>query len=213
VSAVGDAVLVRGRTGGLVEQGWWRTWGGGWSATRMPARLTRIYLAPDGRCVERLVAAVVGVLAEATFPWLVKVGAEADMLGRPDGMVVYLPDEVAGLSPGSGSVAGDAGQSRGPVDGIPDGVVGRLVEATSGLVADRTPPLTAPLAPGLAWCEDPGDGSSFGERICQALAALFSDVSVLDRADVVDLCLAGLAAAGLNPAAPYLRALSEGAAA
>lgn len=160
----GDRVVVRAREGGLVEGGWWRTWGGGCGAGRAPAgSLTRIYLAPRPEAVHRLVPAVLGVLAALDTPWLVKVGAEWPMLSRPDGAVVYLPDPVAGLASGAGSA-----------------VVAGLLRAVAGLVHGPGPALTAPLAEGVSWVADPGDGSSFGETVCRVLAAALIDRMLVD---------------------------------
>lgn len=162
VASAGERVLVRRRLGGHAEQGWWRTWGPLWSAARPPADLTRIYLAPLPGRAPRVLSAVVEVLDAVDRPWLMKLGASAGVLGRPDGAVVYLPDHVAGL--------GDS--PRGSV------LVDRLVTATRGLVGGRSPALTARLADGVAWSQDPGDGSSFGESICALLATALAPLDL-----------------------------------
>lgn len=189
---VGDRVLVRRRAGGLVEEGFWRTWGARWSHARMPADLTRIYLAPRAGVAPRLVPALVRALEPLDAPWLVKAGALPGVLARPDGVVVYLPDQVAGLADGSARP-----------------VVGRVLDAARGLVAGPSPRLTAPLADGVGWSQDPGDGSSFGQHVCRVVASALEPVAgglvPADESKVIlRLAESAFRAAGLDPAAPHL---------
>jgi hypothetical protein len=46
----------------------------------------------------------------------------------------------------------------------------RLIVDAAPLLARGAPPLTCRLAAGVAWADDPGDGSSFGEHRCRLLA-------------------------------------------
>lgn len=197
----GDPVLVRVRTGGLVEDGWWRTWGGGCAAGHPPAaQLTRIYLAPQPESIHVLLPGVLRILRDLGSPWLVKVGAHRTMLARPDGVVVYLPDPVAGLATGT----------SGPV-------VQRLADAAAGLVRDARPALTAPVAPGISWVQDPGDGSSFGETVCRVLArpllaAHPAPDLVAAPQRLLPLLQHALSGAGIDPRAPHLRPIAPHAA-
>ena len=192
----GDRVAVRARAGGLVEGGWWRTWGGGCRAGQAPAGdLTRIYLGPRADLIHLLVPAVLGALRDLDVPWLFKVGAEWPMLARPDGAVLYLPDTAVGLA------AGDATP-----------VVAQLVGAVGGLVSGSGPALSVPVAQGISWVQDPGDGSSFGESVCRALALAFLSRPELHRPDDGALrserfvvLAAALGEAGIDPEAPHLR--------
>lgn len=199
----GDRVRVRARAGGLVEGGWWRTWGGGCRAGRAPTGdLTRMYLAPRPEMIRRLVSAVLGVLRDLDVPWLFKVGADWPMLARPDGAVLYLPDPAVGL-----------------VSGAATPLVARLVGAVDGLVAGPGPALSVPVAPGVSWVQDPGDGLSFGETLCRALArAVLSRPGLLapdggtSRSEDLTVLAVGLGEAGIDPRAPHLRPLPKEAA-
>jgi hypothetical protein len=69
------------------------------------------------------------------------------------------------------------------------------------------PPLTRVLGRGVAVAEDPGDGRSFGESRCAAVAAgiatLLPDRLADDDDAVAEALGASLAAAGISPSRPY----------
>lgn len=195
--APGTATTLRvvAREGGHVAEGWWRTWSHGWEGQRtLEAGVSRVYLAPVAREVGRLVHAVTRVLEAQGCDWAFKVGVDVATLARGDGAVVYVPDRA--LEP----------------------VVEALAGAARPFVRDGYPPLTARLAPGIAWAQDPGDGDSFGERTCDLLARAVSAGDRRDNPhdadagspDDLDAFLERLAAvyraAGLDPGAPHLRA-------
>lgn len=195
-SQPGDRVRVRARAGGFVEGGWWRTWGGGCRTGRAPTGdLIRIYLAPHAEKIHRLVPAVVGALHEVGAPWLFKVGAEWPMLARPDGAVLYLPDDAVGLASGAATP-----------------LAARVVEAVDGLVQGSGPALSMPVAEGVSWVQDRGDGLSFGETVCRVLAAAVCDRPELlrfdggvSRAQRLVVLAGALGEAGIDPRAPHLR--------
>ncbi len=188
--AVGSLVRTLARGGAHVAEGWWRTWGGGWrpSTATVPDRVSRIYLAPRADRLTGMVRRLTAVLDEAGLPWLVKAGTDPATLSRADGVVVYLPDEAL------------------------TGVGALLVSLIGGLVADRQPPLTCRLAPGIAWAHDPGDGDSFGQSRCAVLAAALAEADLeASGADVLTLAAEAFHRRSLDPAAPHLRADAEAA--
>jgi hypothetical protein len=167
------------RLGGHVVDGWWRTWGPGWAdADTIRVGVTRIYLAPRLRDLAHLTNAVVTALQSVTDTWAFKVGVDASTLARGDGAVAYVPDAVA------------------------RSVMGQVLARSWGYVRAGRPPLTFELAPGIAWAEDPGDGDSFGEERCRALAAAAPGA---DLEEFLGSAAAAFAAAGLDPARPWLR--------
>lgn len=185
---VGERVRVLRRGGAHQAEGWWRSWGDGWShATRQPYR--RLYLAPRTSTVVDLVAGLTAVLIDLGRPWLLKCVAEPALLGRADAVVVYLPD--ADL-PAAGR---------------------RVVAEVAALTRPVRVPFTAPLAPGISWAEDPGDGMSFGETVCRLLAGAFTawesegrgPVGEAEPPRLLETVADHLDRHGLDPAAPHRR--------
>ncbi|PVG83313.1 hypothetical protein DDE18_08435 [Nocardioides gansuensis] len=175
----GSRVLVTRRRGGYAYDGWWRTWSDDWRPADSPPELSRIYLAPSLHRLAHLVAAVTGVLAGCEHAWSLKVGADPATLARADGAVLYLPDEaIAETAP-------------------------RIVSACRHLVRAATPPCTRPLAPGIAWAEDPGTGDSFGEVIARLVARAWRKRSA--EQTLADAAGRVFRSAGLDPSAPHLR--------
>ena len=180
--SVGATVRTLARGGAHVADGWWRTWGSGWrpSSTTTPTGISRIYLAPRTDRLTTLVRRLTAALADQGAPWQVKAGADPVTLSRADGVVVYLPD--------------DARPTLGEV----------LVSLAGGLVADRRPPLTCSLAPGIAWAHDPGNGDSFGQTRCAVMAEALTSCGTGE--DPVAAAAAAFRRHGLDPARPHLRA-------
>lgn len=78
---------------------------------------------------------------------------------------------------------------------------------------DGVPALTLPLAPGLAFAEDPGDGVSFGAQRCGIIASALVDAherGLTSSGDRMQCVRANMARAGTTPDAPYLGPRSAG---
>jgi hypothetical protein len=135
-----------------------------------------------------VVAALTGILEKSSLPWAFKCPILPAGYARRDSTVLLLPaggwDELA---PG-------------------------LREVRSSLaftLREGVPPLTKELARGVGLAEDPGDGRSFGESRCVALAEAMVAMRAqgsLDASDGLEVLSAHLAGAGIDPARPYLRA-------
>lgn len=184
VPAVGDRVRIVAREGGVVSEGWWRTWGSGWRPRQVPAGLTRIYLRPREAALAPLVHDLTATLDRIGRPWCLKCVADPAALGRPDAVVVYV--------------------ERSGAEVVLDGVL----PALDGRVRGEPPPLTCRLADGLAWAEDPGSGESFGEVRCAAVAAAYGRLKG-DHTRWLDVVEEDFRARGLDPEQPWL-ASSEG---
>lgn len=179
----GEHVMAVPRSGGVISEGWWRSWGGGWDPRTAPEGATRVYLGPIVWELPRLVGALTVVLERRAEPWMVKVAAQAESLGRPDAVVVYLTSMAA---------FGDIG------------------ECAAGRVLNHAgPPLTEPLAPGISWAQDPGDGTSFGESRCSLVAAALLRSWDGDEQAFLDAAAEEFSAAGLDPAAPHMGRRSD----
>ncbi|GGB77070.1 hypothetical protein N798_10570 [Knoellia flava TL1] len=176
----GDRVRVLDRPGSVIQEGWWRTWGGRWDPSSVPAGLVRVYLRPAAGEVGRLVRAVTSVL-DADGLWMLKVAASAEQLDRPDAVVLYL-----------------AGPRRHRVRRA-------VVEALTGLTTGEPPALTARLGEGIGWAEDPGTGASFGEVRCAAVATAYARLAgeVVDAGAWLDLVADELRSTGVDPSAPH----------
>lgn len=74
------------------------------------------------------------------------------------------------------------------------------------LLAQECPPLTCEIWPGLSWADDPGNGESFGQSRCAALAsavagaAAWNSVGLPERLEVLR---SGLDQAGIDPEQPW----------
>ena len=182
---VGEHLRVIARSGAVVTEGWWRTWGGGWDPRSAPGGVTRVYLSPDVNRLPSLAGAVTALLEHMGSPWMVKAGVSAATLDRPDGFVIYFRDADA------------------------DALLDPIARRTVGLVRRLPgPPMTSSVADGVAWAQDPGDGRSFGEHRCALVAAAL--VPADPMADPLDAIARAFAAAGVDPGAPHLRGTGTG---
>lgn len=179
VPAVGERLAVLSRSGAAVAEGWWRTWGGGWDPHTVAPRLSRLYLAPQLMLLPHLVAALSGVLASASTPWMFKSGIDDYSINRADAVVVYLGDAEVDLR-----------------SELARRAVG-FVRWVSG------PPFTEWIAPGISWSEDPQNGRSFGEERCRLVAEALIDETDYPLAAIEN----AFARAGLDPSHPHRRAM------
>lgn len=177
-----DEVLVPDLGGPLVAQGWWRSWSPDWSHPAPRVGLTRLYLCPAPADLVEAVGLALATLREVGGPWLLKCAVTAQGQVRPDRVVVYLPDGRA--------TAGLTG----------------LATALGGMLDAHHPPLAAPWSTGISWAQDDGDGASFGENRCAALAATLGPWARAGAAgDGLEEACLGLRAAGLDDQHPHLR--------
>ncbi|MDT0215683.1 T3SS effector HopA1 family protein [Rothia sp. ARF10] len=176
----GDRVRVLDRPGSVIQEGWWRTWGGRWDPSTVPAGLVRVYLRPAAGAVGRLVRAATSVLDPDGW-WMLKVAASAEQLDRPDAVVLYL-----------------AGPRRHRLRSA-------VAEAVAGLTTGEPPALTARLGEGIGWAEDPGTGASFGEVRCAAVATAYARLAgaAVEAETWLDLVADELRSTGVDPAAPH----------
>ncbi len=181
---VGEQVLAVPRSGGVESEGWWRTWGGGWDPRKAPDDAIRIYFCPEVSQLPALVGCLTATLEQRGEPWLLKAAVQGQHLGRADAVVVYLRDKAAF-----------------------DDIVGC---ARTRVRPGTGPPLTVPLAPGVAWAEDPGDGRSFGESRCEIVAAALRRTNGGGSDAFLRVTHELFLAEGLDPAAPHLRGRSNG---
>ena len=181
---VGDHISMVPRSGGVVSQGWWRTWGGGWDPRLAPAGAFRIYLGPAAQGLPGLVGALTTTMEAREDPWMLKAAMVEDHLGRADALVVYLLSMAA---------------------------FNDVVGCARNHVRDEPgPPLTEVLGPGMSWAEDPGDGRSFGESRCALVAQACERAKGRDGDAFLWELRKAFLEAGLDPAAPHLRGDGHG---
>ena len=178
VPTLGEEIAVLTRFGAAVEEGWWRTWGGGWDPRRVGPGLSRLYLAPQLALLPHLVAALSDMLVSVSTPWMFKAGIDAYSVNRADAVVVYLEDGEVELR------SALARRAEGLVRWVPG------------------PPFTEWIAPGISWSEDPQNGLSFGEERCRLVAQALIGAEDHPLAAVED----AFARAGLDPSHPHRRA-------
>ncbi|WP_192796625.1 T3SS effector HopA1 family protein [Serinicoccus kebangsaanensis] len=179
----GDEVLVADVGGPVTAQGWWRSWSASpaWPHPVPREPLTRIYACVTPHRAVEAVERAVTTLVPLPVPWMLKCAVTDAGFTRPDRLVVYLPDD--------GATAALAG----------------LADATAGLLDPHQPPLAAPWSPGLSWAQDDGDGASFGENRCAALAAALGPWRRGGSGDGLEAAREGLRQAGIDDRLPHLR--------
>jgi hypothetical protein len=158
--------------------GFWHVWSPAWPA-RAPQRLRRWYLQPRADA-ELALAAALSAAAPPSRAWAAKLLCGAHPAGRRDGGVFYAPVRGAAW-------------------------LDALFAALAPYLADAPPPPFAePVAPGLAWADDPGGGLSFGQHRSGLLAAAAraEPEALADAAPWRAAVARAFAAAGLSLDAP-----------
>ena len=157
------------------RDGWWRTWGDDWTPTTGRAGAARVLLSPRPELIADFVTDVTAELLGRSIPWLLACTTDPRRLRRAGAAVLHVPH----------------------LDALDDDLLARLRPTLS----DVTPALCLPVAPGMATCEDPGLGMSFGMHRSRIVAL------GLARPGAKDDPLAAVAHAfdahGLDPAAPH----------
>lgn len=143
-ACVGDEIEVAGRRDRIDPDGdWWRTAGRRWRFTRPVPGIVRVYWNIGLEMLPVLVGQLTGLLAGSDRPWMAKAATAPDAHVRADATVLYLHHDLLV-------------DVRSGLDEIVDAVGPGLV--------DGVPPLSLPIARGVAVALEPGDGSSFGEH-------------------------------------------------
>lgn len=181
----GDELSVCGRCDVADRtDGWWRTCGPSWPWTAPPRGLVRLYWSTRLAGLPGLVHRLTGLLADETEPWLLKCACTVDVHARDDATVLYLTP---------GTVHRRAGE---------------LVDAALALGGDARdggPPLTLPVAGGLAAAIDPGGDDSFGSQRCRLVAEGIAAHrgAAPGGPSVLDAVVARLAGAGVDVSRPW----------
>ena len=183
--APGEALEAPARVDWEDPAGWWVTESVEHGSPR--DRALRLYWNLGAAAAADVVGALTAALDGAELAWALKCPREPDGYARRDAMVLLVPQYAWGdLAPRLRALHRDIG----------------------GALRPGVPPLTKELARGLALAEDPGDGRSFGESRCAALAGALVELRSgpgLGAPDVVEALAARLAAAGIDLANPHLR--------
>lgn len=173
----GDEVSVTRRRDRVdPDDGWWRTGGRSWSWVVAPAGLIRLYFNHELAGLPALVAGLTGMLAGEPEPWLLKCATDPALHARTDATVAYL--------------------TAGTLERNAAGVL-EIARAAGAHARAGGPPLTMPVAPGLAMAFDPGGEESFGAHRCRLIAEA--------RGGTVKAVLARFASDGVDPARPWAR--------
>ncbi len=131
------------------SNGFWHLWSAGWRA-QPPERIDRLYLAIASGA-ELLVARTLAEAAPLQEVWYAKFLAGLQPAGRRDPGLLYLP-AGAGAEPWVRSF---------------------VAAAAPFLTASRVR-MCHVAAAGVSYARDPGGGRSFGQAICEAIAAVTS---------------------------------------
>lgn len=182
----GDLVtLLDGASGVDETRAWW------WASTThqpLPSDpTTRWYVHPATLdAALAVVPLLLGVLAERSIPASLKCPPLAELYGRRDALVVYLPREWA--------------------EEAEQALVTGYADELAGLLAPEVPPLTRRLLPGVGVAHDPGEGLSYGQLRCAQLAVVAADT---DPGASDHVLLARLARLGIAADEPEVLGLAE----
>lgn len=150
--------------------------------------VVRFYWNLRSEAATQVVAAATSELNRVSVPFRLKVVNEPDRYTRCDAGVLYVTKKHFGAA-------------------AP--VVRSIYDHVAAGMKPLTPVFTKPLAPGLGFAEDPGDGDSFGMSRCRLLAEAMvrafehRQSSLSDRFDQVERCFTESA---INLESPYLNA-------
>ena len=170
-----NGIAIVDRQDVIGRDGWWRTWGDDWSPTTGRAGSTRVVLSPRPDAVAGFVTDVTAELLARSVPWMLACTTDPRRLRRAGAAVLYLPD----------------------ADALDCDLLARLRPT----LRDVTSPLCLPVAPGVAICEDPGLGMSFGMHRSRIVALGLSRPGALD--DPLTAVALAFQAQGLDPATPH----------
>jgi hypothetical protein len=143
----GDEVCAAGIRDRVQRDGWWRTAGRSWQWLRAPQGIVRLYLNVEFPALPAVIRRVTDALADETEPWLLKCAVDPAVHARTDAVVAYLPLDVV--------------QRR--ADQL------YAIPGTDASVREDHPPLTLPVAAGIAAAYDPGGDESFGTHRCRLI--------------------------------------------
>lgn len=182
---IGDTVAVTARRDEIdLENGWWMT--DGRNGPAPPTPMVRLYWNCPPRSAPELVAGLTAVLEGEGVPYTMKCPVDAALFGRVDAVVVYVtPAVYESTKPELRELHA------------------RLADSLDG----PTPPLTLRLARGVAAAEDPGDGQSYGQSRCAAVADALTTAHRRSTAaddQLVAAMLDGLAVHGISRTHPFL---------
>jgi hypothetical protein len=143
--APGAALRVVDRSTGA-SNGFWHLWSSAWREAA-PERIERLYLA-IAPGAELAVARALARAAPLDGRWYAKFLSGSHPAGRRDPAVLYLPTGTASAP-----------------------WVGALLHEVAAHLAGARVRATATHATGVGYARDPGGGRSFGQAVCDALAA------------------------------------------
>jgi HopA1 effector protein family len=149
VASIGTHVLAPARRDHVDTGRWWYTHAPGWRLDAPTGPLVRIYWNISVADTALLVHELTSRLLDHTSPWMLKCALDTASYKRADAAVLFLTRPHL-----------DRGRS----------VIDHARAALTGELRAATPPLTLSIGHGVAVCDDPGTGESFGEHRCRLIA-------------------------------------------
>ena len=161
-----------------------------WGARSLEAEpahpFKRVYWSVGWNCVGNVLRRLLPVLDAADRPWSLKCPSQAAEFSRVDSLVVYVA------------------QADWPVF---EPLVRALAQQLTAYLRDGVPPLTLPIARGVALSDSPVQTQSFGQSRCVALAEGVRDLVVqarINTSESVALLKRSLRARAIDPAKPWV---------
>ena len=169
----------------------WTDWPTGFWTTRSvsgppQARMIRLYWSVDEEQICHVLRELTARLEALQLRYSLKCPIRSVDFARVDSLVVYL-ERTAWL-------------------GARDEVAG-LAHRLQPLLRHSSPPLTQPIASGVAFAEDPGNNESFGQSRCRILAVGLNTLLREDPLTIphgMEILTRAMEAANIDPERPWL---------
>jgi HopA1 effector protein family len=174
-----NGIAIVDRQDVIGRDGWWRTWGDDWTPRTGRAGSVRVLLSPRPDAVAEFVSDLTAELLGRSMPWMLACTTDPRRLRRAGAAVLYVPD----------------------AESLDEDLLSRVRPTLRAV----TSPLCLPVAPGVAVCEDPGLGMSFGMHRSHVVALGLGRPGALD--DPLAAIAAAFEAHGLDLARPHRSAL------
>jgi hypothetical protein len=170
-----DGVSVVHRNDVVGPDGWWRTWGEGWTTAHARSRTYRLQFSPRLDSLGDFVCTMTAALLDTSVPWLLACATDLRRARRAGSAVLTVRD----------------------LADVPEGLLDRVAP----ILRSTAPALCQPIAPGIALTEQAGSVHRFAEYRCHLVATALRRPLGPDHP--LGVVARTFAAHDIDPAAPW----------